>query len=342
VRAALYGGVGTVAMILVILVFLDNALQILGLVVLSRMIDNAVFYLPNLAVVALIGAIGILIANMLSGRLERALEEEEFEHARLVAKLFKGVLLAIVGALLLWQLGFAREIVLAAFLIAFGAVGVAFAVALGLGSAKAVQRGWESLFEKKKSRRWSDRPEQLARLQRERGAGARRGPDHPLPFHRGRDRLRRPDLDGLLVEIDDPVGGHAHLLVEPPLGEAVRPLAGGARHLDYQQQRPHAGPIQRPRFLPRGHEEIRLYERVRTPGDVRRGQEDLSHGVALEIRAERDVQPTHHPLMGQPRRGRHEQLAVDGLVAVAVVGEGANHGGRVVGRGGHAHKVGSA
>jgi hypothetical protein len=150
VRAALYDLVGNIAFVIIVLVFLDNALQILGLVVLSRMIDNAVFYLPNLAVVALIGAIGILIANMLSGRLERALEEEEFEHARLVAKLFKGVLLAIVGALLLWQLGFAREIVLAAFLIAFGAVGVAFAVALGLGSAKAVQRGWESLFEKKK------------------------------------------------------------------------------------------------------------------------------------------------------------------------------------------------
>jgi hypothetical protein len=149
VRAALYDLVGNIAFVIIVLVFLDNALQILGLVVLSRMIDNAVFYLPNLAVVALIGAIGILIANMLSGRLERALEEEEFEHARLVAKLFKGVLLAIVGALLLWQLGFAREIVLAAFLIAFGAVGVAFAVALGLGSAKAVQRGWESLFEKK-------------------------------------------------------------------------------------------------------------------------------------------------------------------------------------------------
>lgn len=150
VRAALYNLAGNVVFLIVFLVFLDNALQILGLLVLSRMIDQAVFYLPNLAVVALIGGVGAALASLLSGRLEEALEEEEFEHARLVAKLFKGVLLAVVAALGLWQLNFAREIVLAAFLIAFGAFGVAFAVALGLGSAKAVQHGWESLFDKKR------------------------------------------------------------------------------------------------------------------------------------------------------------------------------------------------
>lgn len=152
VRAALYNLVGNVVFVIIVLVFLDNALQIWGLTVLSRTIDSAVFYLPNLALVALLAGVGILVADLLSRRLEAALEEEELEHARLVAKLFKGVLLAIVGALALWQLDFAREIVLAAFLIAFGAVGVAFAVALGLGSARAVQHGWESLFEKKKGR----------------------------------------------------------------------------------------------------------------------------------------------------------------------------------------------
>jgi len=141
VRAALYDAIGNIVLVIVVLVFLDNALQILKLVVLSRMIDQAVFYIPNLLIVAFIGGVGIALATFLAGRLREALEEEEFDHAGLVAKLFKGVLLAIVGALSLWQLGF---------LISFGAVGVASAVALGLGSAKAVQRGWESLFDKKK------------------------------------------------------------------------------------------------------------------------------------------------------------------------------------------------
>lgn len=152
VRAALYNLLGGIAMLLVILIFLDNALQILGLTVLSRMVDDLVFYLPNLGLVALIVGTGILLANVLAERGEDILEEEEFEHARLLAKILKGVLLSVVGAIALWQLNIAREIVLSAFLIAFGAMGVAFAVGVGLGSAGAIQRGWEALFGRRKEK----------------------------------------------------------------------------------------------------------------------------------------------------------------------------------------------
>jgi len=148
VRAALYNLVGTVAMILVVLVFLDDAFQIWGLTALSEIIGRLIVYLPNLLFVALIVGVGVLVSNTLSRRVEDALEEEEFAHPRFIARIFKSALLAIVGALALWQLNFAREIVLAAFLIAFGAIGVAFAVAVGLGSAKPIQRVWDSLFEK--------------------------------------------------------------------------------------------------------------------------------------------------------------------------------------------------
>lgn len=92
VRAALYNLVGTVAMVVVALVFVDNALEILGLRVLSRLIGQLVFYVPNLVLVGLIVGVGLLIANLVSERAEDALEEEEFEHARLIAKLLKGVM----------------------------------------------------------------------------------------------------------------------------------------------------------------------------------------------------------------------------------------------------------
>jgi Mechanosensitive ion channel, conserved TM helix len=150
VRAALYNLTGGIAMVLVVLIFLENALDIMRLEVLSRMIDRLVFYLPNLGLVALIVLIGVVLANLLSVRATEALEEEEFAHARLTGRALKGVLLFIVGALALWQLGFARQIVLSAFLISFGAIGVAFAMALGLGGARAVQRALEALFEKRR------------------------------------------------------------------------------------------------------------------------------------------------------------------------------------------------
>lgn len=148
IRAALYNLVGTVAMILVVLAFLNDALQIWRLTAVSNVIGAMAVYFPNLLIVALIVGAGVLVANMLAERIEEALEEEAFAHPRFLARLFKAALLAVVAALALWQLNFAREIVLAAFLIGFGAVGISFAVAFGLGSAKAVQRIWDSLLEK--------------------------------------------------------------------------------------------------------------------------------------------------------------------------------------------------
>ncbi len=150
VRSALYNVVGNVAMALVVLIFVENAAQIWGLDVVGRLIDGLLVYLPNLALVMLIVGVGVLLSNTVASRVEAALEEEELAHPRLVATAVKGSLMAIVGALALWQLNFARQIVLSAFLIAFGAIGVAFALAVGIGGARALQRGLEGMFDRKK------------------------------------------------------------------------------------------------------------------------------------------------------------------------------------------------
>jgi hypothetical protein len=152
VRAAMYDLVGNVVMIAVILLFLDNALQIWGLTVLSRLIDQSVFYVPNLGLVALIVAIGLLVSNVVGERVTHALEDEGFGRAGLMGRIVKGVLQAVVGALALWQLGFARQIVLAAFYISFGAIGVAFALAVGIGAARAIQHGLERVVARETSK----------------------------------------------------------------------------------------------------------------------------------------------------------------------------------------------
>ncbi len=149
VRAAMYELVGNVVWVALVLLFLDNALQIWGLTVLSRLIDRSVFYLPNLGLVALIVGIGLLVANVVANEVREALEDEGFERAGLIGRVMKGVLQAIVAALALWQLGFARQIVLAAFYISFGAIGVSFALAVGIGAAKAIQTGLERMVVRK-------------------------------------------------------------------------------------------------------------------------------------------------------------------------------------------------
>lgn len=152
VRSALYERVGGLAMILVILLFIENALQIWGLDVPSRLLQRALDYLPNVALVALIVALGVFLSDMLADRVEDALEEEGMTRARLVARTLKAALLAVVTALALWQLDFARQIVLAGFLIAFGAIGLAFAIGVGVGSSRAVQRALDAMLDKSRDR----------------------------------------------------------------------------------------------------------------------------------------------------------------------------------------------
>lgn len=150
VRAALYDMVGNIVMAAVILLFLDNALEIWGLDVLRRLVDRTVTYVPNLALVALIVGAGFLLANIAGDRVTNALEEEGFQRARFLGKLVKAVLQSVVVALAVWQIGFARQLVLAAFLITFGAIGVAFALAVGIGAARSLQHGLDRIFGKEK------------------------------------------------------------------------------------------------------------------------------------------------------------------------------------------------
>jgi Mechanosensitive ion channel, conserved TM helix len=146
VRAALYNLIGTLTMLLIVLVFTENALHIWGLTVLSTLLGNVIVYVPNLVLVGAVTGVGVMLVNSLSEQVAERLEEEHVPRPRLIASLFKAALLALVGAIALWQLNLARQIVLAGFLIAFGALGVSFALAVGIGSAKAVQRGWEALL----------------------------------------------------------------------------------------------------------------------------------------------------------------------------------------------------
>jgi len=149
VRSALYNMVGNVVMSLVVLVFLNEALNRWGFTALSRIIDTVVIYLPNIAIVAVIVAVGLLVSANLETKITETLREEGVARARLVGRIVRGVLVTFVFTLALWQLHFARELLLAAFLISLGAIGVAFALGVGLGAAKAVEQGISGLFRRR-------------------------------------------------------------------------------------------------------------------------------------------------------------------------------------------------
>lgn len=149
VRHSLFGLIGTVFGVLLFLVFLDNAVVIWKLTVLSQLLEKLVNLVPQLVTAGIILLIGWGVAGMVSRGVQRGLAQEEFERARLVARIVRSAVLVITCAIALVELDVAVVIVTGAFLIAFGALAFCFVLAFGLGSRRAVEMMWEKRFRRR-------------------------------------------------------------------------------------------------------------------------------------------------------------------------------------------------
>lgn len=152
VRHSLFEMLGTVFGVLIFLVFLDGAVDIWKLTMLSRLLERLVLLVPQLLTAAIILLIGSGVAAAVSRAVQRALHQEEFERAQLVARIVRAAIWVVAAAVALVQLEIAVPIVTGAFLLAFGALAVSFALAFGLGSRRAVEIMWEERLRRRKER----------------------------------------------------------------------------------------------------------------------------------------------------------------------------------------------
>jgi hypothetical protein len=143
VRHSLFDFAGTVIGLFVFLVFLENAILIWKLTVLSELLEKLVGLVPQLITAGVILLIGWGVATAVSRSVQRTLYQEEFERARLVGRIVRAAILVFTCAIALVELDIAVGIVTGAFLIAFGALALGFALAFGLGSKHAVETMWE-------------------------------------------------------------------------------------------------------------------------------------------------------------------------------------------------------
>ncbi len=148
VRHAFLSGVGNVLGFILFLIFLDSALVVLKLDILEKMVNTLVFFIPNLILAGIIFGIGLLVANRVAGSTDQLLRNEGLAHAYLISRLVRAGILLFCLALALLKLEISREIILYGFAICFGSLGLAFVLAVGLGSKDAIQRIWEILLEK--------------------------------------------------------------------------------------------------------------------------------------------------------------------------------------------------
>lgn len=126
---------------LVMLIVLMTAVNTVGLSSVSDLLNQILLYIPKViaAVIALI--LGLFFANLLAGIIKTAAANAGLIEAEALSSLSRYAIIAFTVAVTLEELGIAAELVRSAFVILFGAVALAAALAFGLG-CKDLAREW--------------------------------------------------------------------------------------------------------------------------------------------------------------------------------------------------------
>ncbi|MBR3164206.1 mechanosensitive ion channel [Candidatus Saccharibacteria bacterium] len=115
-------------------IFVVEAFDILKFDILSKVGHSVVAYLP-----LALSAIAIIIAAILLGNFAYKAITENFKESKASAFVAKVAIIVIGVFITLYQLGIAPAMVNSAFIIILGAIGVAFAIAFGIGGREFAQ-----------------------------------------------------------------------------------------------------------------------------------------------------------------------------------------------------------
>lgn len=137
---------GRLAFWAVFVIFVLMGVDALGLPTTADLMGQLLGYLPSVLAAGLLILVGVLLGNFLSEATLIAMVNAQIHEARLIAGLVRWGIFLFTAAMVLTQLGIAKEIVVASFIIVFGGVVLALAIAVGLGGRNiardALERRW--------------------------------------------------------------------------------------------------------------------------------------------------------------------------------------------------------
>jgi hypothetical protein len=160
IRTAPSALVGRTLFWLVFLSFAAAGLSALQVGVINRLIAEFFLYLPRIISAVLVLLVGFLLGNFLSRAALLGAVNAGMPSPRLIAIVVKLLIMVLSFAMALEQLRIATSIVLAAFIIAFGAVMFGLALAFGLGGRDVAKRTLERQLEGQKE----DEPDGFSHL----------------------------------------------------------------------------------------------------------------------------------------------------------------------------------
>jgi hypothetical protein len=148
VRYGLFDFIGNLAFLVILLIFLDSALKVIQLEVISNLLERGIFFFPKIFVGLLIFGIGWFISRRVAMAMQKALLKEEVPRATLIARFAKSVLLLFFSAMALTEIDIARQVVVIGFTVVIITLGILTVVLAGLSGKGVVAKMVESLEEK--------------------------------------------------------------------------------------------------------------------------------------------------------------------------------------------------
>ena len=125
---------------MILLIMIVTVANSLNLSMVADLFNRVVLYIPNVIVAILVLVFGTILARFINRVVFAWLNCVGFAGALTVSTFSEYAMMVFVFFAALEQLQIANELISAAFIIAFGAIGLAFAIAFGLGAKDAAQR----------------------------------------------------------------------------------------------------------------------------------------------------------------------------------------------------------
>lgn len=129
----------------IFLVFIEMAVNSLGLVEVTAFINSVLAYIPNVFVAILILIVGSLLANVVAGAIRGATAEAGLTTSGLLANVARWAILVFAFLAALTQLNVAQSMIFILFAAMVGMLALAGGLALGLGgvdTARSLVSGW--------------------------------------------------------------------------------------------------------------------------------------------------------------------------------------------------------
>ena len=152
IRQTLSELIGVLIYWLIMLMVFMTALNALGMTVAASLLDKVILYIPNVIAAVFILALGIFFSSMIGTVVRTASSNAGIQQAKFLGQLTQTLIMIFASIITLEQLNIASSVLNFAINIILASIGLALAIAVGLGSKDIAGKLMQDLVNKIKAK----------------------------------------------------------------------------------------------------------------------------------------------------------------------------------------------